>query len=89
MRVILCPLQMYIIEQTIYVYDWDKKDVLSKHTTDINNLAKTVCALAGELDINEVRLVVGNKDFWMPWAEEIKTVYSLNYGNNNINVEVI
>lgn len=89
MRVILCPLQMYIIEQTIYVYDWDKKDVLSKHTTDVNNLAKTVCALAGELDINEVRLMVGNKDFWTPWAEEIKTVYALNYGNNNINVEVI
>ena len=44
--------------------------------------------IANKLNINEVRLS-GNTNYALPFAEEIKTAYSLSYGNNNINVEVI
>ena len=44
--------------------------------------------LANKLNISEVK-ISGNKEYAAPLIEEIKTTYSLTYGNNNINVEVI
>lgn len=56
--------------------------------TDINDLPKTISTLAHQNDIEKVVLKGGK--FCEPWAEEIKTTYTLKYGENkNLEIEVM
>lgn len=88
MRVILCNIQMFSNDQMVQVFDTDENRVVYAQKVDIENLTPMICALANQLGIQEVRLS-GSTQYALPYMEEIKTVYSLNYGNNNINVEVL
>lgn len=88
MRVILCNIQMFSNDQMVQVFDTDENRVVYAQKVDVENLTPMICALANQLGIQEVRLS-GSTQYALPYMEEIKTVYSLNYGNNNINVEVL
>lgn len=88
MRVIICNIQMFSIDQMIYVYDTEKNQAVFAQKTDNEDLANTICAIANSTGINEVRLS-GQAAYTMQFAEEIRTAYALNYNNNNLNVEVI
>jgi ABC-type phosphate transport system substrate-binding protein len=72
----------------IQVFDTDENRVVYAQKVDVENLTPMICALANQLGIQEVRLS-GSTRYAFPYMEEIKTAYSLNYGNNNINVEVL
>ena len=70
----------------IYVIE-DGKEIHA-HKVDIEDVAPAICALAGEFNATQIKLH-GQNVYTNAWAEEIKTTYALNYGNNNIDVEVI
>ena len=88
MHIIICNIQMFSNDQMIQVYDTEKNQTIFAQKTDIENLSNNICAIANRYSIAEVRLS-GQTAYAMPVAEEIKTVYALNYNNNIINVEVM
>ena len=87
MQVILCNINLFSTS-AVQVIDTDTNSVIFTQNVTSDNIVPAVCALANKLNVNEVRLG-GNANYALPFAEEIKTTYSLSYGNNNINVEVI
>ena len=88
MQVIFCNVQMFSNDQMVQVFDTEENRVIYAQKVDIEDLTPMICALASKLGIQEVRLA-GATNYVLPYAEEIKTAYSLNYGNNIINVEVM
>ena len=88
MQVIVYFVQLFTKDQKIDVVDTERSQVLFSQTVDLEDVVPAICAIANKLNINEVRLG-GNATYAVPFAEEIKTAYSLNYGTNNINVEVL
>ena len=87
MQVILCNINLFSAS-AVQVIDTDTNSIVFTQNVTSDNIVPAICALANKLNINEVRLS-GNTNYALPFAEEIKTAYSLSYGNNNINVEVI
>ena len=87
MQVILCNINLFSAS-AVQVIDTDTNSTVFTQNVTSDNIVPAICALANKLNINEVRLS-GNTNYALPFAEEIKTAYSLSYGNNNINVEVI
>ena len=70
----------------VYVVEDDTQIYAQK--VDIEDLVPAICAIAGKFNITQVKLR-GQNVYANAWADEIKTAYALNYGNNNIDVEVI
>ena len=87
MQVILCNINLFSAS-AVQVIDTDTNSIVFTQNVTSDNIVPAICALANKLNINEVRLS-GNTNYALPFADEIKTAYSLSYGNNNINVEVI
>lgn len=87
MQVILCNINLFSAS-AVQVIDTDTNSIVFTQNVTSDNIVPAICALANKLNVNEVRLG-GNANYTFPFAEEIKTAYSLSYGNNNINVEVI
>ena len=87
MQVILCNINLFSAS-AVQVINTDTNSIVFTQNVTSDNIVPAICALANKLNINEVRLS-GNTNYALPFAEEIKTAYSLSYGNNNINVEVI
>ena len=87
MQVILCNINLFSAS-AVQVIDTDTNSIVFTQNVTSDNIVPAICAIANKLNVNEVRLG-GNANYALPFAEEIKTAYSLSYGNNNINVEVI
>lgn len=87
MQVILCNVNLFSAS-AVQVIDTDTNNIIFTQNVIADNIVPAVCALANKLDISEIR-IGGNRNYTMGFVEEIKTTYSLTYGNNNINVEVI
>lgn len=87
MCVIYCNLNLFSCNQMIYVIDENGQQIYACKT-DIEEVARTIAALAAEHNIQTVRLS-GQNVYANAWAEEIQSVYSLNFGKNNLNVEVV
>ena len=87
MQVILCNINLFSAS-AVQVIDTDTNSIVFTQNVTSDNIVPAICALANKLNVNEVRLG-GNANYVLPFVEEIKTAYSLSYGNNNINVEVI
>ena len=86
MRVIVCNIQLFSCDQMIYVLENGEQIYAQK--VDIENVGPAICALVGQFETKQIKLH-GQNVYSHAWAEEIKTAYSMNYGNNNIDVEVI
>jgi hypothetical protein len=71
----------------IYVIDEAGAQVYAQKV-DIADTVRAICAIAGDRDIHKVKLS-GQRVYLEAWANEIKTAYSLNYGNNNLEVEIV
>lgn len=87
MPVIYCNIQLFSCDQMIYVLGPDGK-ALHVRKVDIEDLPRAICALATEYGATKVG-IAGSQVYTMAWAEEIKTVYALNYGKNDLEVEII
>lgn len=87
MQVILCNVNLFSAS-AVQVIDTDTNNIIFTQNVTSDNIVPAVCALANKLDINEIR-ISGNKNYTMGFVEDIKSTYSLNFNNNNINVEVI
>ena len=87
MRMIVCNIQLFSCDQFVYVLDNEGKTIHARKV-DIEDLPQAICALAYEFDCNRVA-ISGSQVYTMAWAEEIKTAYALNYGKNNLEVEII
>ena len=88
MQVILCNIQMFSNDQMIQVFDTNENRVIYAQKVDVEDLTPMICAVANKFGIKEIRLS-GSTYYALPYIEEIKTAYSLNYGNNIVNVEVL
>ena len=84
---IVCNIQLFSCDQMIYVLN-DKGESIHAKKVDIEDLPQAICAMACEFDCNRVA-ISGSQVYTMAWAEEIKTAYALNYGKNNLEVEII
>lgn len=87
MQVIVCNINLFSAS-AVQVIDTDTNNIIFTQNVTCDNIVPAICAFANKLNVNEVRLS-GNANYAIPFAEEIKTTYSLSYGQNNINVEVI
>lgn len=86
MRVIVCNIQLFSCDQMLYVLEGDTQ--IHARKVDIQDLVRAICVLAEEYEATQIKLSGANV-YALAWAEEIKTAYALNYGNKNIDVEVI
>lgn len=86
MRVIVCNIQLFSCDQMIYVLE-DGKQIFAQKV-DIEDVAPAVCVLAKEYDAEKIA-IGGNHVYGSAWAERIKTDYTLAYGKNNLEVEII
>jgi hypothetical protein len=71
----------------LYVFDETGAQIYAQKV-DITDAIRAICSIAGERNIHKVKLS-GQRVYLEAWANEIKTAYSLNYGNNNLEVEII
>lgn len=88
MCVIICNIQMFTNDQTLYVFDTNKHENVYAQKINLNNLPEAVCTLATQYGIEDVKLQ-GDVAFNNLWAEEIKATNALNYNIGNLKVEVI
>ena len=86
MRIIACNIQLFSCDQMLYVLEGNKP--IHARKVDIEDLVRAICALAGEYEATQIKLSGANV-YALAWAEEIKTAYALNYGKNNLEVEII
>jgi hypothetical protein len=70
----------------IYVLEDNKQYYTQK--VDINELPRAICAIAQEYEATKVTLG-GVTSFNNMLANEIMTTYSLNYGKNDLEIEVL
>lgn len=85
MRVIFCSIQLFSCDQMIYVIE-DNQQIHARKV-DIEDVVPAICALAQEFDVEQIKL--SGHVFASAWAENIKSAYALQYGKNNLDVEVI
>ena len=86
MSVILCDISLFTYEQPIYILDNEK--IITEYRADIEQVPETICALAYKNGITNIKLR-GQSIYTEPWVYEIKTMYSLNYGKNDLEIEVL
>ena len=86
MRLIFCNIQLFSCDQIIYVIE-DGKQIHARKV-DIEDVVPAICAIASEYNTNQIKLH-GQNVYSNAWADEIKTAYMMNYGNNDIEIEVI
>ena len=88
MCIIICNFNMFAMVQVIQVFDTESECIIYSQGAKGDDLAPTLCALAKKLNTTEIR-IGGMREYAIDLVEEIKTAYSLNYGQNDLNVEVI
>ena len=86
MRIIICNIQLFSCDQMIYVLEDGEQ--IHAQKVDIQYVVPSICALAGQFGVQHIKLH-GQNIYSNAWAEEIRTAYSMNYGNNNIDIEVL
>lgn len=86
MPIIFCDISLFAYEQPIYILDNEK--IMTEYRVDIEEVPKAICALAYKNGITNIKLR-GQSIYTEPWINEIKTTYSLNYGKNDLEIEVI
>lgn len=88
MCIIYCNLQLFSNDQMIHVVDTES-GITHYVKADIEDVVRTICALTGQYDVKNIKLSGTGSVYANAWATEIEGALALNYGNNNINVEVI
>lgn len=86
MQIIFCDISLFTYEQPIYILDNEK--IMTEYRVDIEEVPNAICALAYKNNITNIKLR-GQSIYVDPWIAEIKTTYSLNYGKNDLEIEVI
>lgn len=86
MQIILCDISLFTYNQPIYILDNEK--IVTEYRVDIEEVSNTICALAYKNNITNIKLR-GQSIYIDSWIAEIKTTYSLNYGKNDLEIEVI
>jgi hypothetical protein len=86
MPIIFCDISLFTYEQPIYILDNEK--IMTEYRVDIEQVPEAICALAYKTNITNIKLR-GQAIYTEPWINEIKTTYSLNYGKNDLEIEVI
>ena len=88
MRMIFCNIQLFSNDQMIQVID-ETGNITQYCKVDIEDLVKMLCTMAGELDIDSIKLSGSGGVYTNAWADELRTALKLNYSNKNIIVEVV
>lgn len=88
MRVIICNVQLFSNDQNVQVYDTSEGRIIYNQKVDMQDLVPAICTVAKQFDLTEVRLS-GVGQYALPYVNEIKNAYALNYNYNILNVEVI
>ena len=88
MRMIFCNIQLFSNDQVIQVID-ETGNITHYRKVDIEDLIKMLCVMAGEFDVDNIKLSGSGSVYANAWADELRTALKLNYANKNIEVEVI
>ena len=86
MPVIFCDVNLFSYNQPVMLAD-DEGNILQAYQFDIDELPQAICALAYKNGITNIKFR-GQSLYIEPWINEIKTAYSLNYGQNDLEIEV-
>ena len=84
---ILCNLNLFTLEQTIYLID-DNGTVNPIAVAEMEQLPEVISAICSEYSAHDV-VLSGNEVYAQNLAETIKEFGLKNYSNNNIEVEII
>ena len=88
MRMIFCNIQLFSNDQMIQVID-ETGGITHYRKVDIEDLVKMLCTMAGEFDVDSIKLSGSGSVYANAWADEVRTALKLNYSNKNITVEVV
>lgn len=88
MKKVLCVLNIFDFEQTVYVMDDDtgERDIVA--LAPAKELTAVISAICNEEDIYDV-ILSGNLTYSNLIKDSITAYFNLNYKNNKINVEVV
>lgn len=84
---ILCNLNLFALEQTIYLID-DQGEVNPIAATEIEQLPEVIAAICNEYDAHDVTLI-GNNIYALNLADGIREYGLKHYSNNKIEVRII
>ena len=85
MPIIICKLQMFSANQTVYVYN--DNYIMDMEMVGTGDLEKTISALCDKYGAEEVRLY-GLESYLLPVAEQIQYHNAILYNKTNVKVEV-
>lgn len=84
---VLCNLNLFDLEQTIYLID-DHGKVEPIAATEVEQLSEVIAAICNEYDAHDVTLT-GNRIYALNLADNIEEYGLKHYSNNKIKVEII
>jgi hypothetical protein len=87
MMKVLCNLNLFAFEQTIYVID-DMGTVTPVAAIEIEQLPEVIAAICSEHGARKA-ILTGNEAYAQGLSDEIKEFSSTHYNDNNIEVEII
>ena len=85
-EIIFIKLDLFRLNQTVYIQD--KIGIKNTRYVVLDDLPEFIGYLANDKKISNVK-IIGQKDFSLPIAEDIRTYCVKNYSNNYINIEII
>ena len=88
MRMIFCNIQLFSNDQMIQVID-ETGGITHYRKVDIEDLVRMLSMMAGEFDVDSIKLSGSGSVYVNAWADEVRTALKLNYSNKNITVEVV
>lgn len=86
MRIIFLNLSMFSANHRVQVLD--ESGELFSGFIEEHDIPHAIGALAQEYGTNQIR-IIGNENYALAYIDEIISDYSLKYGKNNLNVEVL
>ena len=88
MKRLYCELHMFDLHQTIYIVDPETGTKEQVAIATMEELPEILCAVSNSKQIKKI-LLTGNSIFGAAVSEDVIAYSKMNYGSNNIEVEVL
>lgn len=82
---IICPVNLFALNQTIYICGDDNKEAIK--AVPLESLSNELLSIGSDYDLFNYHLL-GNQEYLEHLSQELKQKYCLKYNNKNIEVKV-
>ena len=88
MKKIICNINMFSMQQSVWLIDDETNGIIYSGDSTLHNLPETISALSAKYDVSRVCLN-GNEEHGALLAKNILEYSKEMYSNNNLEIEVI